>query len=407
MQTLHGYTLDETQWKAKGGGGQCNTAKKDGKEYFIKRLAFPRYPHSDNFKGPFKQKKIDICNEWYRRRQEIIRAIPGSGTGTTVKPIEYFREGPCYYEVANMIDVTSIPYDEIYKESKEDKARIMLTVAMSLSDLHKKGIVHGDLDPGNILISRVAGSKNLVTKLIDFTDSFFENDPPETIMSKDFWWSPEVALYSKAAASGVSPNPYKTYISCKADVFSLGIVFHQYCAKGGKPPICTKNQPWQEFSAGQIPKIDSKIELEFRTLISDMLECEPSKRPAMADVHKRLLQILKPGMGKKNAEEERKKQEEEERQRQLEAERQKKAEAERQRKAAEERQRKAAEERQRRLDEERKKEKAGSSGLAVGNGVKSARLHERNPRKVVLTFENGKEQIMDLSLAVKIGYVKN
>lgn len=398
MQTLHGYTLDETQWKAKGGSGQCNTAKKDGKEYFIKRLAFPRYPDSDNFEGSFKQKKINICNEWYRRRQEIVRAIPGSGTGTTVKPIEYFREGPCYYEVANMIDVTSIPYDEIYKESKEDKARIMLTVAMSLADLHKKGIVHCDLDPGNILISRVAGSKNLVTKLIDFTDSFFENDPPETIMSKDFWWSPEVALYSKAAASGVSPNPYKKYISCKADVFSLGIVFHQYCTEGGKPPICTKAQPWQEFNAGKTPQIDSKIEPEFRALIADMLECEPSKRPAMADVHKRLLQILRPGMGKKNAEEEQKKAEEE-RQRQLEVERKKKAEAERQRKAAEERQRK--------IEEERKKEKIGSSGLTVGNGVKSARLHERNLRKVVLTFENGREQIMDLNLAVRQGYVKN
>ena len=250
MQTLHGYTVDETQWKSKGGGGQCNIAKKGGKEYFIKRLAFPRYPDSDNFKGAFKQQKIDICNDWYRRRQEIIRAIPGSGTGTTVKPIEYFREGPCYYEVANLIDVTSIPYDEIYKESKEDKARVMLTVAMSLADLHKKGIVHGDLDPRNILISRVAGSKNLVTKLIDFSDSFFENDPPETIMSKDFWWSPEVAFYSKAAASGVSPNPYKKYISCKADVFSLGIVFHQYCAKGGKPPICTKAEENEHENQG-------------------------------------------------------------------------------------------------------------------------------------------------------------
>ena len=217
-------------------------------------------------------------------------------------------------------------------------------------------------------------------------------------MSKDFWWSPEVALYSKAAASGVSPNPYKKYISCKADVFSLGIVFHQYCTEGGKPPICTKAQPWQEFNAGKTPQIDSKIEPEFRALIADMLECEPSKRPAMADVHKRLLQILRPGMGKKNAEEEQKKAEEE-RQRQLEVERQKKAEAERQRKAAEERQRK--------IEEERKKEKIGSSGLTVGNGVKSARLHERNPRKVVLTFENGREQIMDLNLAVRQGYVKN
>lgn len=421
MQTLHGYTLDETQWKAKGGGGQCNTAKKDGKEYFIKRLAFPRYPDSDNFKGAFKQKKIEICNEWFRRRQEIIRAIPGSGTGTTVKPIEYFREGPCYYEVANMIDVTSIPYDEIYKESKEDKARIMLTVAMSLSDLHKKGIVHGDLDPGNILISRAAGSKNLVTKLIDFTDSFFENDPPETIMSKDFWWSPEVALYSKAAAAGISPNPYKKYISCKTDVFSLGIVFHQYCTKGGKPPICTKNQPWQEFNAGKTPQIDSKIEPEFRALIADMLECEPSNRPAMAEVHKRLLQILKPEIGRKNTEEEQKKREEEEHWKNFEEERYESA-VKLMKNAysvpAFEKARDAFRSLGRYKDSnnlaakcqqeiDRLNNVGGTpSGLTVGNGVKSAKLHERNPRKVVLVFENGKEQIMDLNLAIRQGYVK-
>lgn len=412
MQTLHGYTLDETQWKAKGGGGQCNTAKKDGKEYFIKRLTFPRYPDSDNFKGSFKQKKIDICNEWFRGRQEIIRAIPGSGTGTTVKPIEYFREGPCYYEVANMIDVTSIPYEEIYKESKEDKARIMLTVAMSLSDLHKKGIVHGDLDPGNILISRVAGSKNLVTKLIDFSDSFFENDPPETIMSKDFWWSPEVALYSKAAAAGTSPNPYKKYISCKADVFSLGIVFHQYCTKGGKPPICTKNQPWQEFNTGKTPQIDSAIEPEFRALIADMLECEPSKRPAMAEVHKRLLLILKPGMKPTpkpapvpDLKEERY---------QTAIKLMKNAYSVPAFEKARDAFRslggyKDSKEFIERCQQEINKliQTSHPSDLKVGNGVKSAKFHERNPRKVVLTFANGKEQIMDLNLAVRQGYIRN
>ena len=128
-----------------------------------------------------------------------------------------------------------------------------------------------------------------------------------------------------------------------------------------------------------------------------MPECEPSKRPAMAEVHKRLLQILKPEMGKKNVEEEQKKREAEEHQRQLEIERQKTEE--------EERRRKVSEEYQQKLDEEQ--EKVGSSGLTVGNGVKRARIHEKNPRKVVLTFENGREQIMDLNLAAKLGYVKN
>lgn len=105
MQTLHDYNIDEKQWRS-GNGGQYNVATKDGKEYFIKRLDSPRYPVSDSFKGEFKQKKIDLCNEWIRHRQEIIDAIPGSGTGTIAKTIEVFREGSCYYEVSYMINTS-------------------------------------------------------------------------------------------------------------------------------------------------------------------------------------------------------------------------------------------------------------------------------------------------------------
>ena len=71
MQILHGYNIDEKQWKA-GNGGQYNVATKDGKEYCIKRLTSPRYPVSDNFKGEFKQKKIDLCNEWLRCHQLFL-----------------------------------------------------------------------------------------------------------------------------------------------------------------------------------------------------------------------------------------------------------------------------------------------------------------------------------------------
>lgn len=381
MQTLHGYVLDETQWKAKGGGGQCNIASKGGKQYFIKRLTKPRYPESDKFSGTFRRQKIEECDAWLRRRREIVKALPGNGTGTLIKPIEYFREGPCFYEIANMVDITSIPFDQIWKESKQDKTRIMLTVAMSLADVHKAGVVHGDLDPGNILISRAAGG-NLITKLIDFTDSFFASDPPDTIMSKDFWWSPEVALFSKA--SDQTPNPYRRYISCKADVFSLGIVFHQYCSKGGNAPICTKPQPWQEFQTGKKPQIDPQIEPEFQALISSMLDLEPDSRPAMAEVHQTLLHILRPTSGQGGF---------------------------------------GPQEQGKAYDDGcQKKESAGRSGQErqggsgatrveagsgrSGNGAYVTSAIQLNPRKVKVLFSDGKEQVMDLKLALRQGYIK-
>lgn len=373
---MHGYVLDESKWETKGGNGQCNIATKKGENFFIKRLPWPKYPDSDKFKGTFRKQKIETCEKWYEQRKAIIKAIPGSGTGTIIKPIEYFREGPCYYEVSHWIDITSIPYNQIWKLSKEDKTRVMLTAAMSLADLHKIGIVHGDLDPGNILISRTA-SGNVVTKLIDFTDSFFENDPPETIMSKDFWWSPEVALYSKAASMGKSPNPYKDYITCKADVFSLGIVFHQYCARDGIAPICTKSQPWLEFQTGNKPRIDSSVDPEFKDLISSMLEVEPDNRPTMAEVHKNLLQILQGRISTSGSPKPKEK---------------------------------ITPFIPRR--EEKKTTTEASSSIQPGpkkrlNGstVVSANISSRNSRKVELKFSDGKEQIMDLALAIRQGYV--
>lgn len=287
MQTLHGYTLDETQWKAKGGDGQYNIATKGGRKYFIKRLASPRYPDSDYIKGEIKQRKIEICNEWFKCHQEVLSVIPGSGTGTMVKPAEYFREGSYYYQVEYMIDVTGIPYDEIYKESKVDRTRIMLITAQALSDLHKKSIVHGNLKPENIIVYRIPWSRNPAVKLIGLENAFFENKIPEVIPSEAAWQSPEVIQYNQAVAKENFPNPYQQIISCKLDVYSLGLIFYQFCA--GVPPFFETNFSCQEWCEDGIIKMDSKIEPELCGLIADMLHNDPSKRPSMDDVHRSLL----------------------------------------------------------------------------------------------------------------------
>lgn len=343
-------------------------AEKSGKKYFIKRLNKPKYPESSNFSGDFRKQKIAECDAWLKRRKAVAAALPGLGSGNTIKPLEYFRDGPCFYEITNWVDISNIPYDEIWKEDKITRARMMMTIAMSLSDLHKVGIVHGDLDPGNILISRAA-SGNLVTKLIDFTDAFFEKDPPESIMSKEFWWSPEVALYSKAEEQ--VPNPYRERISCKSDVFSLGIIFHQYCSKGGAAPGGSKDQPWQEYTVpGCEPKIDPAIEPEFQQLIRSMLALEPQDRPSMSEIHKFLQNMVRgtPSNLVKSENKDKLKND---------------------------------------------NSKAGSNAVSAGTGRKgngasvvSAKLNERNVQKVELSFSDGTRQIMDLRLAKRQGFVQ-
>lgn len=392
MQILHGYNIDEKQWKA-GNGGQYNVATKDGKEYCIKRLTSPRYPVSDNFKGEFKQKKIDLCNEWLRCRQEIINAIPGYGTGTMVKPIEYFREESFYYEVSNLIDSTSIPYDELYKAPYIDKVRIMLQVARSLSDIHKRGVVHGNLKPENILIYPLPERHNFVVRVIGFEDSFFENKLPDVIPSESTWQSPEVIRYNQAVAEKLTPNPYRKDISCKLDVYSLGLVFYLYC---------TGTLPFDEMNLGNRKswQVESQqIEPEFKDLIADMLEDAPSKRPTMEKVFNRILHPIYPKdseireyheafelMYHSNSIQDIEK----------------------------------ASDVFRNLGEFRNSKEYATmcqqkiesltqplpSQLVATHGVKSVHIHPRNSRKVVLLLENGQERIMDKDLAMKMGYVK-
>lgn len=356
MLTLHGYTFDDKMWETKGGNGQSVGAEKDGKAYFLKRLNKPKYPESDNFSGEFKRAKINECNAWLSRRKAISRALPGTGSGNIIKPIEYFREGARFYEVTNFVRVTSIPYTEIYKESTADKALMMMTIAKSLADVHEAGIVHGDLDPGNILISRSAAGR-LITKLIDFTDAFFADDPPEAIMSKDAWWSPEAALYSKAHEQ--NPNPYKKYIGTASDVFSLGLIFHQYCTAGGEFPRHSGDYPWQGFAGGGKLTLDPSIEPQLSAVIADMLAVDPEKRPNMETVHSRLRAIGEGGA----------------------------------------------------IAAEKAAPATPTSSIEPGAGktksgafVSSAKISERNPKKVELIFSDGKTQIMDLALALKQGY---
>ena len=370
MATIHGYIVDEKNWQTKGGNGQNNIAVKDGVTYFIKRMSKPKYPESSNFTGEYRREKIAECDRWLQRRKAIADALPGTGSGNIIKPLQYFREGPCFYEITNVVQIERIPYEEIWKESKQEKALLMMTIAMSLSQIHNLGIIHGDLDPGNILISRSRNNK-LITKIIDFTDAFFANDIPESIMSKDAWWSPEVALYTKA--TGADQEKYKKHISTKADVFSLGLIFHQYCTEGAAFPKHSGNYPWNELINGGVLKADSSIEPEFQELINSMLQIEPDDRPQMSEIHKKLREIAD---GKT-------------------------------------------------ITVEVKPEppvikpvsvppkpagtseiRPGSKKTAAGETVVAAKRHERNPKKVVLTYSSGKEQIMDFTLAKNLGLIE-
>ena len=94
---------------------------------------------------------------------------------------------------------------------------------------------------------------------------------------------------------GIITSSYKEFISCKADVFSLGLIFHQYCTKGGAFPKHKGDYPCQGLFGGGKLTIAKSIEPCFRDLIEKMLQPSPSDRPSMAEVHQICQEIWKGG----------------------------------------------------------------------------------------------------------------
>ena len=412
---LNGYEVDETKWEQKSGNGKCNIGVKNGKKFFLKQITSYKFPINPTSMAT--KKILEEGNAWYNERIKIMNTLPGDGMGTLVKPIEYIRHGTFCYEVAHFIETDNMDVKEVHKLPREEKISIMLTVASCLSQLHKAGIIHGDLDPTNILISRSAGGRH-VTKLIDFTDCFFQNNIPKSIMSKEQWQSPDMNIFTRFSEE--DENPAKALISPKTDVFTLGLIFYTYCSKEGL--LKNDKYPFELIAKGIDVVTDDSIDEDIKTLIKSMLVLEPDNRPDMSQVHKALLEMKngKPGVIKKQREEVKeqpdvpRKPEKEE------------TDIKVQRKPEERKEPKKILEQKARIEERRSEEKErlshflrekeketenmtlspGDGYSASGKKVKAVSFNTNNRSKVDVEFEDGSKKIYDLKFAIHLGYVR-
>lgn len=80
--------------------------------------------------------------------------------------------------------IAALPYAQ--------KMLFIKVLAYSILSLHRKGIVHGDLKPENVLVKQKENG-NMLAKLIDFGESFLETEPSNELTG-DVYLSPEGAV---------------------------------------------------------------------------------------------------------------------------------------------------------------------------------------------------------------------
>lgn len=284
-EIINGYEILTNSIPA-GGKGEISFARKDGIEYFIKVFLDYKYP-VDGAPGSSKTKdekrKKCECFEQHQKKLNDKIATKCAIGGNLVYAIDFFRSGTCYYKVNEKIDVTSLRATDVAKFSKDKILILLKTVTHSLKILHDLSIVHGDLKPDNIIIKKTA-TGGYTTKLIDFDDSYFSENPPNCteIVGTPDYYSPELLEYIKDTG-----RSHKTDLTTQSDIFTLGIIFTEYLS-GTKPAINKRySSVAQSVADGNSVEIKG-LPPKICGLLNAMMQNERDKRPNINQVFETL-----------------------------------------------------------------------------------------------------------------------
>lgn len=194
------------------------------------------------------------------------------------------------YQVIEYIEGESLAkhLKEKEKLSMEEFKVIFLQVLKGLEHLHEKGIVHRDIKPGNIMLSRTEQGE-LKAQIIDLgiartLGSLDSNTLTQTnaILGSPSYMSPEQCRGQKAEAS--------------SDIYSLGCIMYEYIA--GTPPFEGESALtiMQKHMYEPVPKLKHNRSNNGAKLISGLIQQSllknPGERPTASTLQSELETVL-------------------------------------------------------------------------------------------------------------------
>jgi serine/threonine protein kinase len=287
---VNGYTLLQPFTTAGGGQSRWAFARRGAREFFLKEFLAPTYPEVDApGSAAIKRKKLERCQRFERHHRGIIEALaPLSGEGgNLVVTEEFFRVRAKYYKVTAKVDVASIGTAEIAGLPIGTKIGVLLAVTHSLRILHRAGLVHGDIKPGNVLIKH-SGPAAFTAKLIDFDNCFLAGQPPppEEMVGDVTHYSPELMVYVLGEGDRAQLEP-------RSDVFALGLVFAQYLT-GALPGFDQGRYVYAADAArdgGGLAIRRGHVPDELGDLVDQMLAGGYGARPSCDEVYRTLKRL--------------------------------------------------------------------------------------------------------------------
>ncbi|XP_054716934.1 wee1-like protein kinase [Uloborus diversus] len=179
-----------------------------------------------------------------------------------------------------------------------DVKQILLHIALGLRYIHSLNLVHMDIKPGNIFITK---QSKLPPSPNSSSDDGFEEDS-DLVEEEVIYKIGDLGHVTSVLKPKVEEGDCR-YIPAeflrddyshlpKADIFALGLTIYEVCGGG---PLPKNGEEWHSIREGNLPYL-SGYSKELNDLLKQMIHPDPDQRPSSASlVHN---QTLVPYVGK-------------------------------------------------------------------------------------------------------------
>lgn len=155
------------------------------------------------------------------------------------------------------------PLDEIACQEIGQLVLIFIHLASAMKHMHRRGIYHGDIKPGNIMLSRTGQ-----VKLIDFGTAWIKGQPKDRVQGTPQYMAPEQAseriVDDRTDLYNFGATMYRMFTGEYANLGIPEVGDGALSARYRKPPIQLR------------PEIPGTL----NELIQQCLEISPDRRPA-------------------------------------------------------------------------------------------------------------------------------
>lgn len=287
METLGTYELTGHLTSQNGAYSIWGFGRKRGRNYFIKQFLSPKYPENDTKSSPERlERKKKQCARFAEKKVALYQSINENSDGNAVRIEEFFRVESKYYITMEKIEALPWTVHDVAALPDQTKRFLCGIIAHGIAGLHKGHVIHADLKHDNILYTKTTAG-GYTAKIIDFDSGFLESDPPadgEEIVGDQLYFSPEACM----TFWGNNPE-----LTCKMDVFALGVLFHQYFADEMPGfPADKGSYPGEAVARGATVEISAKVPEDLRPLLAQMLRFDFTERPTAMEVYTAMMRTV-------------------------------------------------------------------------------------------------------------------